>query len=133
MNLKLGAFLLAPALVLACGCSSSMPGSSSYGAFRGTLTAVEGSAFPAVAHAAVEAMRSLGMKPMERDRDGFQSFIVGESSFGSVGQSHEVLVYVTRLSDTTTRLEMRIRGRRDEDRLRQIHAEIRKRLAAPPG
>jgi hypothetical protein len=76
----------------------------------------------------MDAMRRLRLKPSERDRDTFQTLIVGETVFGALSQSHEVRVWVSQLTPSTTQLEFRIVGRRDEQRLRNIHAEIRKQL-----
>ena len=50
--------------------------------------------------------------------------------FGSVSQADEVPGWITRLTDATTRIDMRILGRRDEGRLTALHSEIRKRLGS---
>ena len=119
-------------LAAGCGSTSLKPGESDYGSVSGTFTSVEPAPYQKVVKATTKAMTGLAMKPMERDRDGFRTVIGGESVFGHVSQTHEVLVWITRLTEDTTRLEMRIRGRRDEERLRVLHSEIRKLLAAPP-
>lgn len=119
--------------VLVASCASTRtlePGQVDYSAVGGTLTAVEAAPFNTVARATLDAMQALQLKPMERDRDGFQVSILGEMVFGSLSQTHEVRVWVTRLTDATTQLEMRIVGRRDEGRLTALHSEIRKRLGS---
>ena len=117
--------------VLVASCASTLePGQVDYSAVGGTLTAVEAAPFTTVVRATTDAMQKLQLRPMERERDGFRVFIVGETVFGSLSQTHEVRVWVTRLTDATTQIEMRILGRRDEGRLTALHSEIRKRLGS---
>jgi hypothetical protein len=116
---------------IGCGGKSLKPGDTDYGSVSGTFTSVEQAPYQKVVKATTTAMQGLAMKPMERDRDGFRTFLVGESVFGQVSQSHEVRVWITRLTEDTTRLEMRILGRREEQRLRVLHGEIRKLLGSP--
>ena len=127
LTLALLAALLAP------GCASSpplAPGETDYASGSGVLTAVEKASYEATASAAKKGMESLRLKPFERKKDGFETLILGETVMGEIGQSHEVRVRVLRESETATRLEIRVVGRRDEDRLRAIHASIHDALAA---
>ena len=119
--------------VLVASCASTRtlePGQVDYSAVGGTLTAVEAAPFDKVVRSTLDAMQKLKLQPMERDRDGFRVFIVGETVFGSLSQTHEVRVWVTRVTDATTQIEMRILGRRDEGRLTALHSEIKKRLGS---
>jgi|RhiMethySRZTD1v2_1073278.scaffolds.fasta_scaffold67779_2 hypothetical protein len=126
-HIVLNGFVCGAALGLA-GCAGSSGGDSSYGPISGTLTAVEPAEFETTRKATMAAMNDLRLRPMERDRDGFRSFIVGESIFGSLSQSHEVRVWVERKAEDKTKIEMRILGRRDRDRLEQLLAAIQNRL-----
>lgn len=103
-------------------------GETSYGAIAGTYKAVEAAPFKNVLKATMEAMQSLQLRPMVHDNDAFKALIVGESVFGKISQTHEIRVHIRNEGEAKTEIEMRIVGRRDEDRLRTIHAEIRKRL-----
>ena len=117
--------------VAIAGCSSPPlePGKSEYsGGLGGTLTAVEKAPYGKTVAATKAAMDKLAMRPSEQERDAFRSFIVGEATYGALSQTHEVRVWVTRLTDETTQIEMRIMGRRDEERLRVVLAEIQKSL-----
>ncbi len=111
-----------------CSLGSLDSGESSYGGVVGTYKAVEAAPFKNVVKAAMEAMQSLQLRPMLRDNDAFKAFIVGESVFGKISQTHEIRVHIRNEGESKTEIEMRIIGRRDEDRLRAIHAEIKKRL-----
>ena len=122
---------LAVPCTIGCGASSLKPGETDYGTVSGTFTSVEAAPYRTVVQATMKAMRGLAMKPMEHEGDGFRTFLVGESVFGQLSQSHEVRVWISRLTDDTTKLEMRILGRREEDRLRVLHGEIRKLLGPP--
>jgi hypothetical protein len=125
------ALLAAGIFSVACGCSSLEPGQSRYSGFlAATLTAVEAAPYDNVVKATSQAMKGLELKPMEREGDAFRTLFVGETVMGQLPQTHEVRVWVTRLSESTTQVEIRIVGRRDESRLRAIHDEIRKRLAS---
>ncbi len=124
------------AISLACfvlwlpGCSLKPldSGESSYGGIAGTYKAVEAAPFQQVLKASMEAMQSLQLRPMVHDSDAFKALIVGESVFGKISQTHEIPVHIRNEGEAKTEIEMRIVGRRDEDRLRAIHAEIKKRL-----
>jgi len=124
-------FPLAAVLVTSCSGQSLKPGESDYGGAGGTLTAVEPASYEEVIQATNAAMKGLDLKPDIRERDGFRTFIVGETIMGQVSQSHEIRVWISRLTDRTTQIEMRILGRRDEQRLQAIHQEIRQRLGLP--
>jgi hypothetical protein len=116
------------ALAASCSSGAVKPGTMTYSTLDGMLTSVEVAPYKRVIRATTEAMRRLELRPMERDRDGFRTLIVGETVFGRLSQSHELRVWITRLTESTTRIELRILGRRDEQRLRQIHGEIRAQL-----
>lgn len=130
-SLSVLTFLLA--LPFCGGCASSgtslEPGETAYSSFSGDFEAVEAAPYRKAVRATMEAMEKLDLKPMERDRDGFRTFIVGESVFGNISQSHEIRVWVTRVTEESTHIEIRIVGRRDEGRIRTIHEGIRKALA----
>lgn len=117
-------------LFLQAGCASK-PGDVHYAFIAGTLTAVEGASYKKVLQSVNKAMASLQLRPLEREQDGFRALIVGESNFGVLPQSHEIRVWVKRVTDSTTQIKYRIIGRRDQSRLRAIHSEVQKQLAAP--
>ena len=124
-------FVVLSVAVLVASCAGTLePGQVDYSAVGGTLTAVEAAPFSKVVSATMDAMQKLKLQPMERDRDGFRAFIVGETVFGSLSQTHELRVWITRLTDATTQIEMRIVGRRDEGRLTALHSEIKQRLGS---
>lgn len=124
------ALLVSGALLSAWSCSgpSLKPGESEYSGFAGMLATVESAPLAAVIEATTGAMAKLHLQPVVRDRDGFRAFVVGETVMGQVSQIHEVRVWITRIDEHATRIEMKILGRRDEARLRALHAEIRSRL-----
>ena len=123
------ASFVAGSVFLASGCSSLEPGESRYSGFlTATLTSVEGAPYGETVKATMQAMKELNLDPMQRDADGFRSFIVGETVMGQLSQTHEVRVWVTRLTEATSRIEIRILGRRDKERLEAILGEIRSRL-----
>jgi hypothetical protein len=95
---------------------------------KGTLEVVETASYDETMKATMSAMEEMSLRPHINDRDGFQTFIVGASDFGVLSQTHEVRVWVTRIDESSTRIEMRIFGRRDEDKLIVIKNEIEKRL-----
>ena len=78
--------------------------------------------------AAMTAMSALDLRPVERDKDGFQTLIVGKDSHGAAGQSHEVSVRITRISSDATKLSFQAAGDQDASRLRAIHDAIRREL-----
>jgi hypothetical protein len=80
-----------------------------------------------VVRATHKALKTLQLRPMEQDRDGFSAEIVGEVSYGSL-ESSEIRVRLSRLTDSTTEIHMRILFRRDETRMRQVLEEIQKNL-----
>jgi hypothetical protein len=110
------------------GCSSPVQGGGSYSSLKGTLEVVEAASYDETMKATMSAMEDMSLRPHINDRDGFRTFIVGASDFGVLSQTHEVRVWVTRIDDSSTRIEMRIFGRRDEDKLTVIKNEIEKRL-----
>ena len=115
-------------LALLTGCSSPSPGGGSYSALAGTLEVVEASPYEETMRATMSAMEEMSLRPHVSDKDGFRTFIIGSSDFGVFSQPHEVRVWVSRVDDASTRIEMRILGRRDEDKLMVIKGEIEKRL-----
>lgn len=116
------------------GSSTSLePGQSQYSAVSGMFSAVEPASYESVVRATMQAMEKLRLNPLERDRDGFRTAIVGESVFGNLSQSHEVRVWISRLTSSTTQIDIRVLGRRDEGRIRTIHEEIRSQLKKPGG
>jgi hypothetical protein len=110
------------------GCSSPSPGGGSYSSLAGTLEVVETAPYEDTMRATMGAMEDMSLRPHVSDKDGFRTFIIGSSDFGVFSQPHEVRVWVTRVDDASTRIEMRILGRRDEDKLTVIKNEIEKRL-----
>jgi hypothetical protein len=125
--------LVSALIVAALGCkSANKPGEEQYSGLGGTLSKVLEAPFPETCAATMAGMGNLGLSPKEWERDGFRAMIVGETVMGQVSQSQEVRVWVTRTSETTTKIEMRIVGRRDENRLQQILAEIENRLPKKP-
>lgn len=115
-------------IALGLGCASSpplAPGESDYAVGSGVLTVVEEASYERTVGAAKKGMEKLSLRPFERKKDGFETLLLGETVMGEIAQSHEVRVRVLRQSETATRLEIRIVGRRDEDRLRAIHESIR--------
>jgi hypothetical protein len=120
-------------IVAALGCkSANEPGEEKYAALAGTLSKVLEAPFPDAYAATMTGMRELRLSPMEWERDGFRAMIVGETVMGQISQSTEVRVWLTRATDATTKIELRIVGRRDEERLKQILAEIESRLPKKP-
>jgi hypothetical protein len=115
-------------LIHLSGCSSPTPGGGSYSSLGGTLEVVETASYDQTMTATMSAMEELSLRPHVNDRDGFRTFIVGASDFGVLSQTHEVRVWVTKVDDASTRVEMRIMGRRDEERLLVIKGEIEKKL-----
>lgn len=111
------------------GCASNShslaPGESAYSRGSGVLAALEHAPYDATVRAAKKGMESLSLRPFVRKEDGFETLVLGETIMGEIAQSHEVRVRVLRDSETSTRLEIRIVGRRDEERLRAIHESIR--------
>lgn len=110
------------------GCASSAPlapGETDYAVGSGVLSVVEEAPYERTVSAARKGMEKLSLRPFERKKDGFETLLLGETVMGEIAQSHEVRVRVLRQSETATRLEIRIVGRRDEDRLRAIHESIR--------
>jgi hypothetical protein len=123
-----GAVALALSL-LAASCASNAqnlaPGEVAYSPGSGVLAAVEKASYEESVRAAKKGMESLRLKPFVRKEDGFETLVLGETTMGEIAQSHEVRVRVLREGESTTRLELRIVGRRDEDRLRAIYDSIR--------
>ena len=109
-----------------------VPGISSCSTIAGRVTAVEEASYDRVFAATMKAMKELQLRPMVYERDAFRTLIVGETVFGAVGQTHEVRVHLTRVDDSNTKLEMKILGRRDNQRLKAILDEIRKELGTKP-
>jgi len=133
---RLAALALATLALLAPACASTpplAPGETDYAGGSGTLSAVEKAPYEATVSAAKKGMENLRLKPFERKKDGFETLILGETVMGEIAQSHEVRVRVLRESETETRLEIRVIGRRDESRLRAIHASIHDALAGQGG
>ena len=112
-----------------CAAFVDKPGESNYSWLGGTLTVVEGSAYGATVHATMAAMSQLQLSPTVYEQDGFRASIAGSSTFGRFNQSHEIRVWVDNLSDSATKIRMRISGRRDQARLRTIHEAIHNRLS----
>jgi hypothetical protein len=91
------------------------------------LEAVEAVPYDRACRATKDAMSALGLRPVERDKDGFQTLFVGVDGRGAAGQSQEVGVRVTRLSSSATQLTFRAAGP-DGATLRAIHDAIRREL-----
>lgn len=118
-------------LLLFSGCQRHLkPGEHQYMRGQGTLRAVEKAPQDQVVTAAFEAMRSLKLRPIQTERDGFHALLVGESTHGILAQSHTVRVWVNRMGEEQTEIKMHIVGRRDKDRLEVLLAEIKKRIEA---
>lgn len=118
------------------GCASGqplVPGESAYSLGSGVLSVVEETSYESTVRAAKKGMEKLSLRPFVRKEDGFETLILGETIMGEIAQSHEVRVRVLRDSEATTRLEIRIVGRRDEDRLRAIHDSNRAAFTAGGG
>ncbi len=94
----------------------------------GMLEATESVPYDRACRAALAAMSALGLRPVERDKDGFQTLIVGNDAHGAGGQAQEVSVRITRISRDATGLSFRAPGARDSSRLRAIHDAIRREL-----
>lgn len=101
------------------------PGTSVYS--RGVLRATVENPLDEVVRATQKALKTLQLKPMGTQRDGFSAEIVGEVSYGPL-ESSEIRVRLSRLSESTTEIHMRILFRRDETRMRQVLEEIQKNL-----
>ena len=120
--------IVVPALVASTGGGCGSPGARDDGSGGGAMTrAVE--APPLEAHGAtLEAMRALGLSPVERGRDGFRDEIAGEIPASAGSPAREVRAFLTRMTDRTTKVEVRIEGPRDEGRLKGILDEIEVRI-----
>jgi hypothetical protein len=128
--------LCASLLVLSAGCRATLKvGDSHYAPVDGMLISVEAAPYDAVVKASFKAMQVLELRPDQRERDEFRTILVGESNFGRLPQTHEIRVWIKRQSEGATELKLRIVGRRDEDRLRAILAEVEKLLpkSSQPG
>ena len=96
----------------------------------GMLKSVEAVPYERACRAALAAMKTLGLRPVERDKDGFQTLIVGAESRGVAGQSHEISVRIARISKSATELRVEAAGM-DGSSLRAIHDAIRRELQDP--
>jgi hypothetical protein len=92
------------------------------------LEATEPVPYDRTCRAAMAAMSALGLRPVERDKDGFQTLIAGNDVHGAAGQAQEVTVRITRISSNATGLSFRAPGAPDASGLRAIHDAIRKEL-----
>jgi hypothetical protein len=132
MELAYRRLLITSLIVAAVGCKSAdKPGETSYG-FGGTLSKVLEAPLPETCAATMAGMRKLDLTPMEQERDAFRAMIVGDTIMGPLSQEQEVRVWLTRVSDNVTRIELKIIGRRDESRLKAILAEIEAVLPKKP-
>ena len=122
--------LLLIGAIAGCSGTPKEPGQSDYSGFGGNLTSLEAASLDGAARATKRAMETLQLKPMITDRDGFSVRFMGEVSKGPVAQSHEIIVRLSRVSDKETTIDLRLRGWRDEEMLKQILDEIRKNLKA---
>jgi hypothetical protein len=95
------------------------------------LRSVEAVPYERACGAALAAMRALGLRPVERDKDGFQTLIVGVESRGVAGQSHEISVRIARISGSATEFRLQAAGDPDGGSLRPIHDAIRRELQDP--
>ena len=91
------------------------------------LEATEPVPYDRTCRAAMAAMSALGLRPVERDKDGFQTLIVGADTRGAAGQTRGVSVRITRLSSKATELSVQAPGM-DGGGLRAIHDAIRREL-----
>ena len=79
--------------------------------------------------AVMTAMANLVLEPMIWESDTFSSLIVGKTVDGVLNETREVRVKLKRLSESTTEVSIWIVFTRDQNKLQQIHDEIRKVLA----
>ena len=117
-------------VALDLGCASTPEsGSSDFSWVEGSLVAVEQADLGRVHTAAVNALRDLGFRPHERDRDALSSLIVGEVAVGAISQQRELRVRLERMADEKTKISMRILFTRSPEKLELILDRIREELA----
>ena len=116
-------------LMVAGGCSSTLaPGESDFSVVAGDLVAVEEASLTKTRQATMAAMQHLGLRPHDRESDAMSALIVGEILVGVIPQSREIRVRLERVSESRTRITMRILFTRSRERLEFVLAEIRRQL-----
>jgi hypothetical protein len=120
--------LTALLVVVGCATSPPKPGTVEYSMINGMLTAVEAGALKDVRSATVAAMQELGLRPHERESDAFSAWIVGSITVGSLPQRKDLYVRLSRLTESTTKITLRILFTRDRQKLEIVLEGIRKRL-----
>lgn len=133
MLLKTGIFGLVIVFLILPGCSSLKPGEMSYSVAAGDLVAVEAAEFGRVRMATMEAMRELGLHPMERQGDALSALICGEVMVGVIPQEREIRVRLSQLTESTTEIRMRILFTRNREKLEWVLQKIRKNLKESQG
>jgi hypothetical protein len=125
------AVLAASAILLSgAGCSSQEVGSQDFAAVSGYYTSIEGADFDKTRAATYQAMRKLGLKPMETKRDAFTCTFLGTVIVGTISQEREITVRVKKLTDDKTEIRQHIVFTRSPEKMELILAEIRKILNA---
>ena len=105
------------------GCSARdalPPGTDDYNKATGLLRGVEEFRFETLRRGTLSGMKELKLRPLQREADAFNAFIVGETANGQ-----ECRIRLKRMSSFATEIQIRILFTRDEQKLRLILDTIR--------
>jgi hypothetical protein len=91
--------------------------------------AVEDASLADTFQATMVAMQRLGLGPHDRDRDAMSALIVGTVAVGATHQRRDIRVRLERISESRTRISMRILFTRSREKLELVLEEIRKQLS----